>query len=289
MKKFLKTGGFCLILGLAFSCTSDDNKGGKSNEEETTLIVLDRMEELQYDSEYNEEQESDELALFSKTTYVFHYDEKGRVAILDVDDLDEIPLSEESHSITKSTLTYNDANQIKSIHTIEMISGENWIDEQFEYNAQGVLVKSVERVDNETKHYQLNEKKQVVSLKVVTDHNYEEHYAYEYDERGNIIRATEIDNSKRIHNFTYDTNKTPYENMSINFTHSNFDYTHYLTSLNVGKNNILSYKDRYGEWVMKHELNAEGYPIESTGSFEGKNKTMRLVYKYTYKSITIKK
>jgi len=40
---------------------------------------------------------------------------------------------------------------------------------------------------------------------------------------------------------------------------------------------------------MKHELNAEGYPIESTGSFEGKNKTMRLVYKYTYKSITIKK
>jgi len=106
MKNFLKTGGFCLILGLAFSCTSDDNKGGKSNEEETTLIVLDRMEELQYDSEYNEEQESDELALFSKTTYVFHYDEKGRVAILDVDDLDEIPLSEESHSITKSTLTY---------------------------------------------------------------------------------------------------------------------------------------------------------------------------------------
>lgn len=289
MKKFLKTGGLCLMLGLAFSCSSDDNKGGTPNEDEITLLVLDKMEEFQYDSSYNTTEEPGELALFSKIKTVFHYDEKGRVTVLDIDNEDEIPFPEESKSIIKCTLTYNDANQLTRVHSVGVSSGEDWIDEQFEYNAQGVLVQSVESVDNEVKHYVVNDKKQVVSLKVVTDHDYEEHYAYEYDAKGNVIRVTDVDNSSHFHTFTYDTNKTPYEHMNFNLMYENFDFTHYLNFLNLAKNNILSFEDSYGTWTIKHELNADGFPIESIGTMIKENRTERFVFKYTYKTIKIKK
>ncbi len=303
MKKIFKTVGICLIACLVFSCTSDDNSvkeenpggenpggenpGGENPGETITLWVLDKVEEKIYDSKYNEEGEVIGSELFSITNYVFNYDEKGRIGTVDVDQLDEIPFPEESHYITRATVTYNDKNQITRLYTVDTQNGEAWYDEKMEYNGEGQLIKTVESVDGETKFFQYNAKNQVATLKILDDSGHVLNYTYEYDSRGNIARAA-ADNE--FHVFSYDDKKNPYTHMSMNLSYDDFEYTYGLTVLKIGTNNITSYTDDRGEvWLRELEYNAEGYPTKAKAYFKNDRTIVGSTYSYTYKTITVAK
>lgn len=62
-----------------------------------------------------------------------------------------------------------------------------------------------------------------------------------------------------------------------------------LIFLNLAKNNMISFEDSCGKWTIEYEFNADGFPIESIGTMIKENRTERFVFKYTYKTIKIKK
>lgn len=287
MKRFLKTGSFCLMLGLAFSCSSDDN----STSGKVTLRVVDKLVITSYEQHYGNNNELISTRLSSISTVVFHYDEKGRVASFNTDQLDEIFMNGGYHNIFQTSLTYNDDNQIASVVGIETTTGNNWMDHQYEYNNQGLLSKSVERVENETVMYHFNDQKQLASFSEIVN-NREDIKDIVYDQLGNISRVYDRSNPNYQEEFIYDTKKNPYENMTIDFTYDDFDLTfNKLYTLKIGKNNIVSYRDDNGnEWIVEHTFdNKEVYPTKSVSYLKKDRAKLGTSYAYTYKDITIEK
>lgn len=297
MKKIFKTLGICFIACLAFNCTSDDNSTGnhkpgeeKPGEEkpgEKTLVVLDRLEHTEYSTSY-ENGELTETELFSQSTYLFSYDEQGRVTMIETTELDEIPFDGGYLNHAKSIVTYNDANQIIRLHTLDLDDNEDWYDETFEYNSQGLLTKSFEATEGELKTYGYNAQNQISTITNSLD-NTQHTINYEYDRNGNIIRAYDPSNNRVQELFTYDDKLTPYTHMNISLLYDDYESTYPLTLSKMGKNNVVTYKDYEGvEWVTEYEFNSTGYPIKAISYYKNNKELLGYSKVYTYKTITIK-
>lgn len=299
MKKILKTVGICFIACLAFNCTSDDNSTGSQKPgeekpgeekpgEEITLVVLDRMEEKEYSSTY-ENGELIEAALFSDSTFRFSYDEQGRITMVESTQLDEIPMDGGYQNNTKSTVIYNDVNQVVRLYTLDLDGNEDWYDETFEYNSQGLLTKSFEATEGELKTYAYNAQNQISTITTSMDNN-QHTINYEYDSNGNIIRAFDPNSTRLQEFFTYDDKLNPYTHMNISLLYNDYESTYPLTLSKMGKNNVVTYKDYEGvEWVTEYEFNSMGYPTKAISYYKNNKALLGNVKVYTYKTITIQK
>lgn len=261
MKTIFKTAGLCFIAGLTFSCSSDDNSPSDNNSSET-LIVLDKVEKTRYSTHYSNG-ELTKSELFSESTYKFNYDDTGKLTTIEMDQLDEIPY-EGITTKTKASIFYNEQGKVVRLYTRDIENEEDWHDETFEYNDKGLVVKSTEKVENDIKTYNYNDKNQINSIV----ENNKTTSNFEYDSNGNVSLAFLANDSKFQNSFMYDNKKSPYANMNIDLTYGNFEFTYILPFFQKAKNNIISYEDFNGsdndEWVIEYEYNADNYPTKAT-------------------------
>lgn len=288
MKRILKTSAICLVALLAFNCSSDDNNNGGNQKD--TLYVLDKVEVTVY-STFSSGGILEKTELFSENTYVFNYDAQGRVVTIDIDGLDEIPYDGGVRYKKTATISYTASDKISSLITVDQENNEVWADINFEYDATGMLVRSIDKEEEgDVTNYTHNDKKQIASIDV-TGNGYQEVVNFEYDANGNMSSAVNPAHAKSQVLFTYDTYKNPYTNMTLDATtYDDYESAYLLNLFKIAKNNILTYQDELKmKWEMEHTYNAEGYPVTSTLHYQ-KDKTMLGgSYKYTYKTITVEK
>ncbi|WP_413513753.1 hypothetical protein [Myroides odoratus] len=276
--------GCCILTALFISCSSEQQD---SSSMEIDVLVLDKVSRKNYSTEIIQ---SNVPASEEVLNYI--YDATGRLMTINLVRLTNIALEGASKENLKVMFFYNLKNKLTSSKMINVQTEEELMSKTFAYNDKGLIHKVVDQKNAIVYTYRYCVSNCVLIVDV-EDKNQDFSIILQYSLSKNIARVSNSNFPKEGIKFTYDSNKTPYTNMNLDFLYEEYNYIKVLTPFKFINNNIASWaseeqNDKEVKWSIVYEYNTEGMPTKKT-VFDANDKAKILsIQDFSYKTIRIK-
>ncbi|MEK6495338.1 hypothetical protein [Myroides odoratimimus] len=273
MKKAITNILSTLLVFITIGCSSDSNNSnddGTSNSGKEKITVLDVYTNI---DSFKDDSDSYEVK--------FAYDDQGKVTnhYMTYEAIRNNQLV--VHSKSECSYFYDKNNQLIKI---KEVNGEGKLTKNFvfEYDDKGQMIKSTDLDYDSKLFFTHNSKKQIIKATDIKNTT-----GFNYDDQGNLVNTSTIDNANLVESYTYDNNPNPFRDMPVNLPlhfqkTTAFDIMYYYKPIN----NVTSYNQNNStKGNVQYEYNKNKYPKISIST--NNNSTVR--EEFSYKEIEITK
>lgn len=268
-----------LSVVLFANCSSSDVQ---IDEEKEGILVVSR---IMYDYEIASVTNVEDHAIYHEPTHYISYDSKGKIAFVDKVEWLEMGEDVDNRKYTKIVYAYDDRERLVSLTRMDTQSMKVFSKLNLSYNGLGLLIQSVDEIENTVLNYGYNAKNEMISIKG-QDKGQVVAMKLTYNPTGDLIGVYDLDHAsskKKDHAFSRESIK---KNKNLDFLFSNFPLTPWInTKVEEG---FLDCDDK--TWQIRNDVFTTN-PLYSKHeiSYADNEVTLKYHYSLVYKRLRIAK
>lgn len=269
-----------LTVVLFANCSSSDVQ---IDEEKEGILVVNR---IMYDYEIASEINVEDYAIYHGPTQYISYDSKGKIAFVDKIERLEMGEDEMNRKYTKIVYAYDDRGTLVSLTSMDTQSMNVFSKLNLSYNSLGLLIQSVDEIEQTVLNYGYNAKNEMISING-QDKGQEVAMKLTYNPTGDLIGVYDVDHasSKKKINASFSSESIK-KNKNLDFLFSNFPLTPWINTKE--EEGFLDCDDKI--WKIRNDVFTAN-PLYSKHeiSYTDNEVTLKYHYSLVYKRLRIEK